>query len=226
MLKVYPLLRETTTLTYNGLVVAKLCNYRHYTPCLKYSQAVLATLTMETYKKNWFKYIIGFVACLLIRLIPFRPPNIEPILATQMPFSKAYGKIAGFSFAFLSMVLYDVLTNKVGTWTLITAFVYGFLGLWAYEYFKNKNNSSWNYAKFAVIGTLTFDIITGLSVGPLFFHQSFMGALLGQIPFTMLHLAGNIGFAIILSPLIYRFIIENKKLEMPSLIRIFNLKQA
>jgi uncharacterized membrane protein len=79
---------------------------------------------------------VGFIACLLIRLIPFRPPNIEPILATQMPFSKAYGKIAGFLFAFLSMVLYDILTGKIGMWTFITASAYGFLGLWASIYFK------------------------------------------------------------------------------------------
>ena len=120
------------------------------------------------YKKNWFKYVVGFVMCLLIRLIPFRPPNIEPILATQMPFSRAYGKLAGFSFAFLSMVLYDIITGKVGMWTFITAGVYGLLALWAVDYFKNKANNSWSYAKFAVMGTLAYDIVTGLSIGPLF----------------------------------------------------------
>jgi len=198
----------------------------YYTLRLLCCQAVLTTLIMETYKKNWFKYLVGFIACLLIRLIPFRPPNIEPILATQMPFSKAYGKIAGFLFAFLSMVFYDIITSKVGMWTFITASTYGFLGLWASLYFKNKNNSSWNYAKFAVMGTLVFDIITGLSVGPLLFHQPFMEALAGQIPFTALHLAGNVGFAVIFSPLIYRFVIENKKFETHSLMMIFNPKRV
>jgi len=181
---------------------------------------------METYKKNWFKYIVGFVICLLIRLIPFRPPNIEPILATQMPFAKAYGKLAGFLFAFISMVLYDLITGKVGMWTFITALAYGLLGLWASFYFKNKTNSSWNYAKFAVMGTLAFDITTGLSIGPLFFNQPFMEALIGQIPFSALHLVGNISFAIVLSPLIYRLVIENKKLETQSLAMIFNPKRV
>lgn len=181
---------------------------------------------MNTIQKNWFKYVVGFVACLLIRLIPFRPPNIEPILATQMPFSKAYGKIAGFLFAFLSMVLFDIITGKVGMWTFITASAYGLLGLWASVYFKNKNNSSWNYAKFAVMGTLAFDIVTGLSVGPVFFHQPFMEALIGQVPFTAFHLIGNVGFAIVFSPLLYKYVIENKKFESTSLIAIFNPKQA
>ncbi len=177
---------------------------------------------METCKKNWIKYFAGFAACLLIRFIPFRPPNIEPILATQMPFSKFYGKLAGFLFAFLSMILFDVLTGKTGAWTLITAIVYGLLGVWAAAYLKNKNNNSWNYVKFAVMSTLAFDIATGLSIGPLFFQQSFAGAVMGQIPFTALHLAGNVSFAAILSPIIYKFVVANKKLETESLLKFFN----
>lgn len=180
---------------------------------------------METYKKNWFKYIVGFTGCLLIRLMPFRPPNIEPILATQMSFSRVYGRLAGFMFAFLSIMLYDIITGKVGMWTFITAVVYGLLALWASYYFKNKANNSWSYAKFAIMGTLAYDIVTGLSVGPLFFHQSFMEALIGQIPFTGMHLLGNVSFAVLLSPFIYKYVIENKKLETQSLFMIFNLKK-
>jgi uncharacterized membrane protein len=181
---------------------------------------------METYKKNWFKYVVGFVVCLLIRLIPFRPPNIEPILATQMPFAKAYGKISGFVFAFLSIVLYDILTGKVGMWTFITASAYGLLGLWAGFYFKNKSNNSINYVKFAIIGTLAFDIVTGLLIGPIFFHQPFTEAFIGQIPFTAMHLIGNVSFSLILSPAIYTFVVENRKLEVPSIISIFKNNHA
>ena len=180
---------------------------------------------MEIARKNYWKYIVGFIVCFLIRLIPFKPPNIEPILATQMPFSRAYGGIAGFSFAFFSIIIFDFFTSGLGMWTLITAFSYGLLGLWAVNYFKNKKNTGWNYAKFAIIGTLAYDIVTGLSVGPLFFNQPFMEALIGQIPFTALHLLGNVSFALVLSPAIYNFIIENKKLESVSIIRIFNPKK-
>lgn len=93
---------------------------------------------MNIYVKNWFKFVLGFVMCLLIRLIPFRPPNIEPILATAMPFSRAYGKTAGFLFAFGSMVLFDFIVGKVGVWTFITASAYGLVGFFAALYFKNK----------------------------------------------------------------------------------------
>ncbi len=181
---------------------------------------------METYKKNWFKYLIGFVACFLIRIIPFRPPNIEPILATQMPFSKAYGKLAGFLFSFIGIILFDLFTSGIGVWTFITASAYGLLGFWAAIYFKNKKNNSWNYAKFAIFGTIAYDIATGLSIGPLFFHQPFIEAVTGQIPFTILHLIGNVSFAFILSPLIYNFVIKNKRFENESIIRFFNPKQA
>jgi len=168
---------------------------------------------MKSETKNWIKYVIGFGICFFVRLIPFRPPNIEPILATAMPFGKEYGKIAGFLFAFFSIVIYDIVTGNVGMWTLVTAVVYGFLGIWAAIYFKNRKNTSWNYVKFAIMGTLVFDIVTGFSVGPLFFHQSFVAAVVGQIPFTGLHLLGNIIFAAILSPALYQFVVQSKKLE-------------
>ena len=177
---------------------------------------------MNTYVKNWFKFVLGFIVCLLIRLIPFRPPNIEPIMAAAMPFSRAYGKVAGFFFAFGSMVLFDLIVGKVGVWTFITALAYGLVGLGAAVYFKNKKNTAWNYAKFAVISTIFFDAVTGFTIGPIFFGQPFLAAVLGQIPFTALHLLGNVSFALVLSPALYTFVIENKKLESPRLL--INLK--
>ena len=175
----------------------------------------------KIHKKNYLKLSLGFVACLLIRLIPFRAPNIEPILAISMPFSKAYGSAAGFFFPFLSITTYDLLTGKFGIWTHITAITYGFLGFWAVSYFKKRESNPMNYAKFAFMSTLLFDAITGLSIGPLFFGQSFVVALLGQIPFTALHILGNVTFAILLSPPVYRWVIGSKKPSAESII-IFN----
>jgi len=37
----------------------------------------------------------------------------------------------------------------------------------------------------------------------------------GQIPFTALHLIGNVTFAIILSPGIYNFLIKKKEKRIP-----------
>ncbi len=179
---------------------------------------------MKLPKHNLSIYSIGFFVCLIVRLLPFRAPNIEPILAMEMPFAKAYGKTASFLFAFSSMVIFDALTGKIGVWTIITAFAYGALGIWAYAYLKNKKSSVRNYAAFAVMGTLAYDAVTGLSIGPLFFHQPFMAALIGQIPFTALHLLGNVSFAILLSPMIYTLAAKNKNASRSAVSIITNKK--
>jgi len=160
--------------------------------------------------KNWVKYIISFLAVFVIRLIPFRAPNIEPIMTVIMPFGKAFGGTMSFIFGFLSITLFDLVTSGFGIWTLITALTYGILGLGAWYFFKNR--SGWkNYALYAIIATIIYDAVTGLTIGPLFFNQSFTISLIGQIPFTLLHLLGNVSFAIVLSPLIEKWLAKEEK---------------
>lgn len=171
---------------------------------------------MQASANNWFKVFIGFIVCLLVRLLPFRPPNIEPILATQMPFSKAYGKWVGFMFGLSSIVLFDLVTGSLGAWTFFTAISYGLIGLWAGVYFKKRANNATTYVGFAIISTIVYDAITGLTIGPFFFHQHFVVAVIGQIPFTMLHLLGNISFAFVLSPPLYQYLSEDKTLKISS----------
>ncbi len=167
----------------------------------------------KNYKKDYLKFSLALVLCLLFRLIPLRAPNVEPILATTMPMSRAYGALAGFSFSVLSILLYDTATGTLGMQTFFTAGAYGILGLWAAYYFNKNNTTRWSYVRFAVIGTLFFDAMTGLTVGPIIFHQSFFASLAGQIPFTALHLTGNVAFAFILSPAIYNLLIKKRQRE-------------
>lgn len=159
------------------------------------------------------KMAVGWILSFVLRLIPFRPPNIEPVLAVQMPFTKRFGFVAGFLFAFINIVLFDVVTSELGLWTLITAVAYGLLALFTRWYFKNRKSSALNYAVHAIFATLIYDALTGLTIGPLFFNQSFMSALSGQVIFTVYHLLGNIVLAAILSPLIYRFLVANPKVS-------------
>jgi uncharacterized membrane protein YuzA (DUF378 family) len=132
-----------------------------------------------------------------------------------MPISRVYGALGGFSFAVLSILLFDLATHTLGLQTFFTAGAYGIVGLCSALYFQKDKGSRWSYVRFAIFGTLFFDAMTGLTVGPLFFHQSFMSSLVGQIPFTALHLVGNIAFAFLLSPAIYNFLIR-KKIYLPS----------
>jgi len=161
-------------------------------------------------KKNWIKYTIAFISVFLIRMIPFRAPNIEPIMATIMPLGKTYGGLASFAFGFMSIFFFDLITSGIGIWTLVTALVYGILGWGTQYYFKNR--SGWrNYALYAIFATVLYDVLTGLTIGPLFFHQSFFVSFVGQIPFTVLHLLGNVSFAIVLSPVIEKWITQPEK---------------
>ena len=165
------------------------------------------------------KFIIGWIVVFAIRLIPFRPPNVEPVMGTLMPFSKKYGVAGGFMFGFLSIALFDLATGAVGIWTLITGVSYGLLGVGAGFFFKNRESSVLNYVKYAIVGTIAYDAATGLTIGPIFYSQPFMDALTGQISFTLLHLLGNIVIAAGVSPLLYRWVVANGKLELPVILK-------
>lgn len=162
---------------------------------------------------NLIKIILGWLLTFALRLIPFRPPNIEPILAIQMPFAKKFGFIVGFFFAFFSIVLFDLITGRVGLWTWITAITYGLLALFAHWYFKNRRSTSLNYAMHAIFATLIYDAITGLAIGPIFFGQSFVSALTGQAMFTLYHLIGNVSLAFFFSHVVYRSLVTNPKIS-------------
>jgi uncharacterized membrane protein len=171
------------------------------------------------------KVSLLFIFCLLMRLIPFRAPNVEPILAAVMPLSRVHGALAAFFFAAASIFSYDLLTGTLGVHTFFTLFAYGALGVWAGYYFKTREAKISNYVRFAIIGTLFFDVVT-LLAGPLFFDQPLSSALLGQIPFTAFHLLGNIVFALTLSPAIHYLLVRKRKrsTELPLSIKIFNPK--
>lgn len=164
------------------------------------------------------KFLVGWIVVFGIRLIPFRVPNVEPLTATQMPFAKKFGWIGGFMFGFLSILIFDVATSGVGMWTWVTASAYGLLGIGAAAFFKNRESTPMNYLKFGVLATVLYDAVTGLSIGPLFWGQSFREALMGQIPFTAYHLLGNIVFSLLVSPLLYRWVVENKNFEADSIV--------
>lgn len=167
-----------------------------------------------SFTTGWLKFVIGWGAVFLFRLIPFRLPNVEPMLATLMPFSKRFGPLGSFLFGFLGIVLYDAVTSGWGIWTLVTALSYGALGPAAHFYFLKREASVGNFLRFGIVGTLAYDAATGLTIGPLFTGQPFLVALMGQIPFTLLHLAGTVVFATFLSPALYRWVVQNEAFEI------------
>ncbi len=168
---------------------------------------------MRVQLSGLLKFFIGWTAVFLFRLIPFRPPNFEPMLATVMPFSKRYGLVGSFLFGFLGVVLYDAVTSGWGNWTWVTALCYGSLGIAAHYFFKNRDASVRNFLLFGVPGTIVYDAIT-MFIGPIFDKQPLALALSGQVPFTLMHLVGTVTFSVLLSPALYRWVITNESFEV------------
>ena len=167
------------------------------------------------------KYLIGWTAVFLFRLIPFRPPNFEPMLATVMPFSKRFGVWGSFLFGFLGIVLFDAITSGWGSWTWVTAMCYGLLGVAAHYYFIRREASVKNFLTFGIPATIVYDAIT-MFIGPIFETQTVAAAVIGQIPFTLMHLAGTVVFSVLLSPVLYRWVIKNESLEFARLRALFS----
>ncbi|OGG73666.1 hypothetical protein A3A40_03320 [Candidatus Kaiserbacteria bacterium RIFCSPLOWO2_01_FULL_54_20] len=134
------------------------------------------------------------------------------MLATVMPFSKRYGVTGSFFFGFLGIVLYDAVTSGWGNWTWVTAICYGLLGAGAHYFFKHREASVRNFLIFGIPGTVAYDAVT-MFIGPIFSGQSLAVAFVGQIPFTLMHVLGTTVFAVLLSPVLYRWVVQNEAME-------------
>lgn len=167
------------------------------------------------------KFVAGFVGTLAVRLITpvLGWSNISPLMATQLAGSKAYGPLVGGLYGALSIVLLDALVGRVGSWTVLTAVSYGAVGVAGGYFLRNRAGSVKNFVMISIIGTLFFDLVTGVLAGPIMFGQPFMVALVGQIPFTLRHLAGNMFFAAVLSPWFYRVIMNNPSWNISKVFR-------
>jgi hypothetical protein len=162
--------------------------------------------------QNTVKYFIGLLTVIVLRLLP-HPPNVEPIMSTMMPFSKKWGWLSGMVFCLIAILGFDILTGTLGIWSVATAGTYALLGILAGLYLKNKENKIIYYIGFSVVGTIIYDAITGIGVGMVFYDQTFMTTFVGQIPFTLYHLAGNVVLSSVVSPLLYRWVVTNPELE-------------
>lgn len=163
------------------------------------------------------KYAAGFVGTLMFRLLsPFLGLwNVSPLLATELAGAKAYGPWVGGLYGAMSIALLDIIVGKAGSWTIITSLTYGAIGVWGAYFLKNRSASAKNFVLASIAGTLFFDLITGVLMGPLLYGQPWAEAVIGQIPFTLRHLVGNVFFALAFAPWFYRSIMSNPRWEYP-----------
>jgi hypothetical protein len=158
-------------------------------------------------KKQWHKIALAWAGVFAFRLIllPVRAPNVEPLMATLMPTSARLSLLQSFAFGALSIVIYDAFTSGWGMWTAVTALAYGAVAIASHLIFSRTAGTRMRFVAFSVVATILYDAVTGLTVGPLFFHQTLAAAFIGQIPFTMMHLTANVAFAATLSPVLSRW---------------------
>ena len=157
------------------------------------------------------KFAGGIFATVLLRLLQIIP-NVEPIMAFTSPYAKAYGALAGFAFALISLVSFDFISGRLGVWTLYCGVAYGLIGLFAAYYFKSRSKRV-HYATYAFVATIAYDAVTAFLFG-LQFNQPLWLTLLGQIPFTMYHVVGNVLFAAVVSPAIYDYVLAQPGAEV------------
>ncbi len=155
---------------------------------------------MQQSVQSWLQWLAGIAFCTVWRLAPFRPPNVEPVLATMMPFGKRYGAVMSLLFCAANMVLFDIITNNLSQWTAVTAVTYGVIGAVA-GLILDRESGIMSYVVCAVIATLFYDAITGVAAGAILFGMGWKEGFIGQIPFTINHLIGNVILAITLSPI-------------------------
>jgi len=133
-------------------------------------------------------------------------PNNDPIMAVMLPCAKR-GRAAAFAFPMVAMVLFDILSRKVGIWTAVTAGTYGLLGLgFSFVYSalgkRGRRIGPATFLVSGVVGVLVFDFITGPILSSAMFRMSFAQAFVGQIPFTLKHLASVSAYTIVVSPVL------------------------
>lgn len=162
---------------------------------------------------KFLKYLISIIFCNAFRLLRFIPNN-DPIMGCMLPFSRQDKWWQGALFAFITMISFDLMTSGIGIWTLATAGTYAGLGLGFHLAYKRIGKVKLkHYLGSGIIGVLVFDFVTGVLLGPTMFGMNYMQALIGQIPFTIVHLLTVTAFILILTPVFDTSIVNNPALE-------------
>ncbi len=124
-------------------------------------------------------------------------PNNDPVLGVALP-SARKNLWSGILFAIIAMVSFDIITGKVGIWTLVTSLTYAFVILVLGIVFSKMRHVSIKHYLFASIaGVLIFDAITGPMMSTFMFKQNLIVTIMGQIPFTLYHLASTSTYSLL-----------------------------
>ncbi len=152
--------------------------------------------------KQKLKLAAGLVFCNLYRLLRIFP-NSDPIMGFTLPLSRKGKWWHSLLFPIIAMASFDLIVGRAGIWTVGTSLTYGLIGLIAWINFsKKKTVKMKNYVKGSLAGVLAFDFVTGPIMSSYMFGMPFAVSLIGQIPFTLLHLASATAFTLLLAPVL------------------------
>jgi hypothetical protein len=165
------------------------------------------------------KYALSILFCNAYRFLRIIPNN-DPIMGCMLPFAKKDKCWQAALFALLTMVSFDLITMRVGLWTLVTGLTYAGLGLMFHFLYKRLGRVKLrHYLGSGILGVLVFDFVTGVLFGPALFGMSYAQAFIGQVPFTLMHLLTVTGFVLVLTPLLDRAIAGNPALEDSTVLK-------
>lgn len=167
---------------------------------------------------NFARLVLSMVIANAIRLLRVIPNN-DPIMSMALPFSRRSSVWTSFAFPFITMASFDFVTGYVGAWTVVTSLTYGILGvIFHYALKDRKRVGIKRYLGYGVFGVLVFDFVTGVIATPFLYPPiGFWQALIGQIPFTAMHLLTTSAFILVVTPLLDKEVLLNKHLEDSSI---------
>jgi hypothetical protein len=135
-----------------------------------------------------------------------------------MPFAKRQGAVSSVLIAALSMILYDLVTSGFTQWTVVTTVTYSLIALVAPLFLRPSRGLLW-YAGYAIVATIFYDAVTGVAAGAVLFGMSWKQGFIGQIPFTINHLIGNVLLSVSLSPLLEWMLAKSERWN-PAALRV------
>ena len=169
------------------------------------------------------KYLGSLVFCNAYRFLRIFPNN-DPIMGSTLAFSRNGKWWHALLFPIIAMVSFDFVTMRVGIWTIGTSLTYGLIALLFFKYFKSKKIIGLkHYASGSVLGVLIFDFITGPIMSSIFFRIPFEIAFIGQVPFTLLHLASAVPLTVLIVPVLDPAIRPGIRAELARLEQKFRL---
>ena len=151
-------------------------------------------------------YVYAFIPTIIIFRVVMAPlPNAEPIMLFTIVAGLVNGHRCGFVTGVTSLSVSDVLIGMAGPWTFYTSLTFGLVGLMCGLLGKTK--IKWNRKNLvllAAIMTIFYDLVT-MTIFAIQFMTPFPVALMGQIPFTIMHLSNCVLVFLIAPFLIKQF---------------------